>query len=115
MDFINNPSSINKFIEEGYLFQLNGYSITGLFGKEAKKTAEILLKNNIYSFIGSDAHGVGKRNTSLSNVCKAIEEINNGSVRKFIDNGAKVINNDVVEFCGQKIEKKRGLFYFFKK
>ena len=31
-------------------------SICGQFGKKVEKTAETLLKNNIYSFIGSDAH-----------------------------------------------------------
>lgn len=113
--FINNPSEINKFIEEGYLFQLNGSSVTGLFGKDVKKTAETFLANRIYSFIGSDAHTTGKRNTHLSDALEAIDRLKPGTTDMFHENGVKLLNNEDVEFRGKKIEKKKGFFSFFKK
>ena len=113
--FINNPSYINKFIEEGYLFQLNGSSITGLFGKDVKKTAEIFLANGIYSFIGSDAHTTGKRNTYLIDALDTIESTKLGVINEFHDNGKKLLNNENIDFQGKKIAKKKGFFSFFKK
>ena len=63
--FIKKPSMINTFIKEGMLFQLNAGSITGAFGKDVKKTATKYLENNIYSFIGSDAHRDIGRDTDI--------------------------------------------------
>lgn len=40
----------------GVLLQLNLLSLIGLYGKKEKKMAKKLLKNNLYSFIGSDIH-----------------------------------------------------------
>ncbi|MGL4773685.1 MAG: tyrosine-protein phosphatase, partial [Clostridium sp.] len=37
--FVDNPGKINRFIEEGYLFQLNAGSIAGEFGKDVQKLA----------------------------------------------------------------------------
>lgn len=63
---IENPIYINKFINEGYLFQMNTGSIEGKFGSDVKKITEVLLENGIYNFIGSDAHDTKNRNTGLS-------------------------------------------------
>ena len=112
--FIKHPNEINKFIEEGYLFQLNGSSVTGIFGKDVKKTAEIFLANGIYSFIGSDAHTTGKRNTYLNDALEVIDRIKPGEEKKFKDNGIRLLNNDNIEFNGKKIEKKKGIFSFLK-
>ena len=62
---IEKPSYINRFINEGYLFQMNAGSLEGKFGENAKKTAKIFLQMNIYNFIGSDAHNMKNRNTGL--------------------------------------------------
>lgn len=115
MDFIKKPEKVNQFIDEGYLFQLNGGSLTGLFGKEVKKTAETFLTNNIYSFIGSDAHSNGNRNTNLKEACEIANGINRGASKRFENNGLALINNENIVFQGEKIQKKKGLFSFLKK
>lgn len=116
IDFINNPEKVNGFIDEGYLFQLNSGSITGLFGKDVQKTAEIFLENNLYSFIGSDAHGEGNRNTNLSEACSRIDELSRGMSKVFEYNGVALLNDEKVEFRGAHIKKKKkGLFSFFKR
>lgn len=115
MDFIKSPEKVNQFIDEGYLFQLNGGSLTGLFGKEVKKTAETFLANNIYSFIGSDAHSNGNRNTNLKEACEIANRINRGASKIFENNGLALLNNENIAFQGKKIQKKKGLFSFLKK
>ena len=82
--FIKKPSMINTFIKEGMLFQLNAGSITGAFGKDVKKTANKYLENNIYSFIGSDAHRDIGRDTDIK---QALDILEISQRKEFIDNG----------------------------
>ena len=44
---IDNPSVINKFIDEGIAFHMNAGCICDDFGKTVKKTAEVLFKNGV--------------------------------------------------------------------
>ena len=111
--FIENPSFINNFINEGYLFQVNTGSIEGKFGERVKKTANIFLENNIYSFIGSDAHNNSSRNTGLKNAIILIKQ--NINIDILENNSEKVLKNDKIEFLGNKIKEKKSIFSFFKR
>lgn len=114
--FIDDITRINEFIDEGCLFQLNVSSINGLLGKDAKKVAEILLENNIYSFMASDAHSDGRRDTDMKKYKDLIEKINPDFIEKSSINGEKLINNEEIIFCGNRIQKKKkGLLSFFKR
>ncbi len=107
--FKNNPEKINKFICEGYLFQLNLGSLLGQFSKETRKTAELFLRNNIYSFIGSDAHNLRTRASSFEKINESIdlEYINN-----YKNNGIKMLNNEEVEFTGEMVKRKKRFIFF---
>lgn len=108
--FIKNPILINKFIKEGFLFQLNAGSISGAFGKEVKKTAETFAENKIYSFMGSDAHRDEKRDTNLSVGITSIEKINSEYIKIFNDNGQSAIENKEINFIGHKVKEKKKKF-----
>ena len=73
--FIEKPSLINDFINQGYLFQVNAGSIEGKFGQNVKKTVNIFLDKNIYNFIGSDAHNIKSRNTGLKEAMALLDEV----------------------------------------
>lgn len=45
-----------SFIEKGCLVQLDAASITGIYGREAKKFARKLIKHSLVDFVASDAH-----------------------------------------------------------
>ncbi len=45
-----------KLKRAGCLFQLNLLSLTEQYGKYVQKTAEKLLKENMYDFVGTDTH-----------------------------------------------------------
>ncbi|MGL4850551.1 MAG: tyrosine-protein phosphatase [Clostridium sp.] len=111
---------INRFIEEGCLFQLNAGSIEGRHGTEAKKCAEVLLKNKVYSFIGSDTHDVKNRKPGIKKAIDIAKEIDEEIEDVFEENGTKLLENKKVEFHGSLIEhkrrkKKKGIFSFFKR
>lgn len=51
-------SHYKKLKKAGCLFQTNMLSATGYYGERVAKTADLLLKNNLIDFIGSDVHHV---------------------------------------------------------
>ncbi|MBE6062863.1 MAG: capsular biosynthesis protein [Clostridium butyricum] len=108
---IDNTAFINKFIHEGYLFQLNSGSLEGKFGLDIKRTAKILLNNNIYNFIGSDAHNDGNRKLNMGKALKVIQKRNNMYLSILEDNNEKVFNNEKVVFIGKKIKKIKWLIF----
>lgn len=108
-----NPELINKFIGEGYLFQLNSGSIEGKFGTNVQKTAKLFLKNGIYNFIGSDAH-----NTSSSrgmDIKGALSLIDSNNLKKFEYSSQLLIDNKGISFNGNLIKKKSSLFNIFRR
>tara|TARA_R110001592_G_scaffold362989_2_gene679176 strand:- start:600 stop:1343 length:744 start_codon:yes stop_codon:yes gene_type:complete len=52
----NNFEEFYKLKRAGCLFQLNLLSLTEQYGKGVQKTAEKLLKENLYDFVGTDTH-----------------------------------------------------------
>ena len=118
LEFQKKPSKINEYIDDGCLFQLNAGSIGGVLGNASKELAELYLKRGIYSFIGSDAHSDGRRNTNMKQFVQTIDKINPSFIKTSVENAQKLLNDEKVSFTGEKIElkkKKKGLFSFFRK
>lgn len=110
--FQKDPIKINEFIEAGCLFQLNANSVDGLLGSEAKKLSEVFIKNKIYSFIGSDAHGIGKRNTDIRPYKGKIEKLDKDFFKSILVNSKNLVENRVIMFNGQKIKKQKRFLFF---
>lgn len=51
-----NREAYKKLKQVGCLFQLNLAAVTGYYGFAVTKTADLLLKENLYDFTGSDIH-----------------------------------------------------------
>lgn len=111
--FIKNPLLINEFIKEGYLFQLNIGSLVGDFGKESKRLAEIFINNKIYNFIGSDAHRDQNRNPDMSKGIEILKNINKKYFEHIEISSEKLLKNQEIEFIGNLIKEKKGLFSLF--
>jgi len=58
-DLGRKPKRIEELREAGYLVQINLGSLIGLYGREARKAAEWMLKHEVVDFAGSDAHTPG--------------------------------------------------------
>lgn len=52
----NQLDNYQKYIDRGVALQLNTNSVTGYYGKQVKDVAMLLLANNMYDYIGTDAH-----------------------------------------------------------
>lgn len=68
------PDKFLEILQNGVLAQSNGGSFFGTFGKSVAGNAEMLLKNNMICFLGSDAHGTGRRNPDLRRAYKILEQ-----------------------------------------
>lgn len=72
---MHQPERLLKWMRSGLLTQCNGGSLLGKFGERAQRHAELLLKNGLIYFIGSDAHRVKVRNTDLTDARLRLEEL----------------------------------------
>lgn len=111
--FQEEPELINKFIDEGYLFQLNVGSLDGDYGKGAQKLSHMLLENRVYSVIGSDAHNISYRNTDMRRGIKVIEKKCPGYLHIIMEDSKSILANKIVNFNGNKI-KKQSIFRIIK-
>ena len=64
----DNPAILYEWMKMGCLSQMNKGSVFGRFGRTAKRTAEILLENNLISCAASDAHSPYMRTTYMADI-----------------------------------------------
>ena len=56
----NSIKELEELHDSGVLLQLNTLSLSGFYSKEVKKMANMLIKANMISFIGSDCHNANQ-------------------------------------------------------
>jgi protein-tyrosine phosphatase len=76
----NDFSSYESLKDRSLLFQINIGSLSGLYGKAAKFTAEKMINENMVDFVGSDLHGI-----------RHIEALDNALGQRYL---AKILNYD---------------------
>ena len=111
------PSSLIKLLKMGVLAQSNYGSFVGMYGKEAKKTAEILLENRLIQFLGSDTHRQGHIYQNIDKIIKKLESITDDSkyIYDLTTNNPKCVLEDMdiyVEFP-ETLKEKKNVFFFF--
>ena len=108
-----NPNKLLELIDLGVLFQSNFGSIIGQYGKEAKKTVSLLLKNNFIHFLGTDAH---RKNTIYTLIPQAIESLKEIISEEELEELTTINPNLVLENKKINIKRptkiKKGLFGF---
>lgn len=108
-----NPNKLLELIDLGVLFQSNFGSIIGQYGKEAKKTVNLLLKNNFIHFLGTDAH---RKNTIYTLIPQAIESLKEIISEEELEELTTINPNLVLENKKINIKRptkiKKGLFGF---
>lgn len=61
MQLMTQPDLMEEILYLGARFQVTAGSLTGVFGRDVKKCATALVKKGHVHFIGSDGHGVTRR------------------------------------------------------
>jgi len=74
MHIMHHPETAYEMVNRGVLMQVNGGSITGVFGKRVKKAAEILMDHHLVHFIGSDCHSAASRPMILSKAYQDVQK-----------------------------------------
>lgn len=69
------PSVLYELIRGGAYAQVTGGSLTGLFGAEAQRAAELMVTNGLVQVIASDAHDPERRPAVLSEAVAAAERL----------------------------------------
>lgn len=77
-----------KLKNAGCLFQLNLLSLTENYGKEVQKTAERLLKENMYDFVATDTHNLNH----LDSLKKISTKNNLPKIEKLMQNNKKFLS-----------------------
>ncbi|MFA9396917.1 MAG: tyrosine-protein phosphatase [Clostridiaceae bacterium] len=112
---IKDPLLINKFINEECYFQINSHSITGLFGKEIKNTAKILIENGVCDFIASDAHTTRRRKPEILEALQQAEKYNKG-IKNIMKHNQDLLTQDENIIIGdRKLSQKKKLWGRFGK
>ena len=99
-----------KWIDRGYLIQIDCASIIGGFGKETKMASIELLKNGLCHLIGSDAHNNKNRNFLLKPALLKTEKIIGNTSVSIIKNNSKKILNGEIPLSYSKQYKKSSIF-----
>ncbi len=63
-----NPDAVRDWLDLGCHIQLTGGSILGKFGRDAWRTADYLIRNDLVAIAASDAHGLRYRTNNLTYV-----------------------------------------------
>lgn len=107
---IEKPSRINQLIIEGCLFQINSGNINGGINKQAKKTADILIKHGICDFIASDIHRIGNRYSKVKLAYDKVTKMNESLGKRIMSNMQKLIENSPIEKVTERIKDRSRIF-----
>lgn len=103
-----NPEMLIELMEKGVLFQSNLASILGIYGKKAKKTLILMLKNDMIQFLASDTHRRGTIYQKFSEIerefLKVIPEDKFAELTKV--NPKKILDREEIEIDIPKTIKK---------
>lgn len=95
LEIIKKPDRLNDFIKMGTLVQVNSLSLIGVFGKEAKRTAEGIIRSEMAHFIATNCHTARTRSPRVKEV---LNSINAETTKRLLsDNPSKVLRGKKIE------------------
>jgi len=94
------PNRLVALLGQGVLAQLTASSLSGLWGKTVRLTAETLLKKGLIQCIASDAHGLQKRPPSVYEGLQcAAKLLDKAYIQHMIEiRPAAIVNNELCRF-----------------
>lgn len=117
-EIIKDPNILYKYINKGALAQLNLPSLEGRYGSAAKEAGQILLKNNMIHFVGTDAHTNRGRSPKVNNALEILRTlISEEDYEKLTYRNASLLLKDEIIKINTpiKYKKKNKFFNIFMK
>ena len=98
-EVIRNPEIVLDWLHKGLLSQVNSKSITGLFGEEVQRCADILLHNQVVTCVASDAHTSRGRNPKMQDVYNLLVDRLGAAYAEqlFYSNPDRIVKSERVE------------------
>lgn len=84
MDFERNPDSIHAVRAAGVPIQVTAMSVTGAFGRRAKKVAKRWLKEGVVDLIASDGHGPGRRPPVMDEAARTVRKLGGATMEEWV-------------------------------
>lgn len=109
------PTTINDFIEEECLFQINTGSLQGLFGKKVENCAKLLVQQGLTNFIASDAHSTNRRCPGIMEGIREAATIDRQIEKKVMENLELLLLDKDIEVNAEKLKRKKSIFDFFRR
>jgi len=98
---------VKKWIDRGFIIQIDCASILGGFGKPTQTTAIKLLENGLCHLVGSDAHNNKKRNFLLKDTHEKVSDIIGEEAKMiFKENATNILNGNDCISCSVDIKRK---------
>jgi len=69
------PERLVDWAKKGILFQLDLRSLSGHYGPQSKRLAELMLHSDLIHFVGSDAHRVSRSEQTYLEALQSVEDI----------------------------------------
>ncbi|MCM0651025.1 protein tyrosine phosphatase [Clostridium swellfunianum] len=104
-------SLLENLVDQGVLAQINAGSLRGIYGKDIKEFAEMLIKRNLIHMVGSDAHDDHRRTTKMSKTFDIISNTNRELYDWIKENQYNIIQGK--EINPLSIKKSKSKFNFF--
>ena len=114
----HDPSVFYRLVDKGAFGQINGGSVLGRFGTEAKRTSEILIKNGLGHFLASDAHNMSGRKPKLKEAVGAVARLigPQAAHKMAYENPQAVVDDKPLPYIPEAMDpgykKKGGIFSF---
>lgn len=109
--FRKDPNKLIEFLDIGCLAQLTAPSIIGIFGKDIKKTAKVMIENGLVQMVASDAHHVDKRTFYLKEAYEEITKHHGEETTDYFMAVAKgIINGEDIDVRPYYEKKKKRFF-----
>ena len=98
MELADHPERLEALRRQGVEVQVTAMSVTGDFGRRARRAAERWLRDGLVDFIATDAHGTGKRPPHLRAAVDAAAKIvgKEAAERLVTENPARVLRGEAL-------------------
>jgi protein-tyrosine phosphatase len=104
---LRSPGVLRSLVETGCLLQVTAASLTGAFGERIRVFCEQLIRQEMVSFVSSDAHGTHSRPPGLGPAFRRVTGLvgRPAAVTLFRDNPARVVMGRAIEPASPRAER----------